>query len=161
MSPRKTYTAAPEMTIDQNKRYFATVETDAGEMRLELFPKDAPIHVNNFVFLARDGYYDGLVFHRVEPGFVVQTGDPQGTGRGGPGYNIQDEKTTRAFETGTLGMAKTAAPNSAGSQWFICLGPAPHLTANYTAFGQLVSGQETLQQIRVGTKMTKVTIEEQ
>jgi cyclophilin family peptidyl-prolyl cis-trans isomerase len=117
--------------------------------------------VNNFVFLARDGFYDGVIFHRVEPGFVVQAGDPQGTGRGGPGYNIQDEKTTRDFVTGTLGMAKTSAPNSAGSQWFICLGAAPHLTGNYTAFGQLVSGQETLSAIKVGTKITKITIEEQ
>ena len=98
---------------------------DIGDIRLELYPKDAPQSVNSFVFLARDGYYDGVTFHRVIAGFVAQAGDPTGTGSGGPGYTIPDEVNSRKFLEGTLGMAKTSAPNSAGSQWFIDYAPQP------------------------------------
>ena len=120
---------------------------DIGDIKLELFPKDAPVTVNNFVFLARDHYYDGVTFHRVIPGFVAQAGDPTGTGSGGPGYTIKDEVNPRKFVDGTLGMAKTAAPNSGGSQWFIDYAPQPNLDGGYTAFGQLVSGRDVLDKI--------------
>lgn len=166
----KSYSAPPPMTIDVNKRYFATIKMDIGDIKLELFPKDAPIHVNNFVFLSREGFYNGVTFHRVIPGFVAQAGDPDGTGRGGPGYNIQDEVTTRQFIDGTLGMAKTAAPNSAGSQWFVCYAPQPNLDGGYTAFGQVVEGRDVLDMIRPrdpatdtqpGTKINTIVIDEE
>lgn len=167
----KSWTAEPPMTIDQNKKYFATIKMDIGEIKLELFAKDAPHHVNNFVFLAREGFYDGVTFHRVIPGFVAQAGDPTGTGRGGPGYTIPDEQTpTHRFLDGTLGMAKTNQPNSAGSQWFICYAPQPNLDGGYTAFGQLVSGRDVLDKIaprdpasarQPGTVINTITIEEQ
>lgn len=167
---KKTYSAPPPLTIDPNKRYFATIKMDIGDIRLELFPKDAPQHVNNFVFLAREGYYDGVTFHRVIPGFVAQAGDPTGTGSGGPGYTIKDEVNSRKFLDGTLGMAKTSAPNSAGSQWFIDYAAAPNLDGGYTAFGQLVSGRDVLDKIAPrqpsptappGTKINTIVIEEQ
>jgi cyclophilin family peptidyl-prolyl cis-trans isomerase len=166
----KMYSAEPPMTIDQNKKYFATIKMDIGDIRLELFPQDAPRHVNNFVFLARDGFYDGVTFHRVIPGFVAQAGDPTGTGSGGPGYTIPDEVNSRKFLDGTLGMAKTSAPNSAGSQWFIDYAPQPNLDGGYTVFGQLVEGRDVLDKITPrdpgratapGTRINTITIEEQ
>ncbi len=166
----KTYSAAPPMTIDVNKKYFATIKMDIGDIKLELFPKDAPVTVNNFVFLARDHFYDGVTFHRVIPGFVAQAGDPTGTGSGGPGYTIKDEVNARKFIDGTIGMAKTSAPNSAGSQWFICYAPQPNLDGGYTAFGQIVSGRDVLDKITPrdpasattpGTKINTIVIEEQ
>jgi cyclophilin family peptidyl-prolyl cis-trans isomerase len=165
----KMYSAEPPLTIDQNKQYFATIKTEVGDIKVELYPKDAPHHVNNFVFLAREGFYDGVTFHRVIPGFVAQAGDPTGTGSGGPGYTIQDEVNARTFEDGTLGMAKTAAPNSAGSQWFIDYAPQPNLNGSYTVFGQLVEGREVLDKIAPreparattpGTKINTIEIEE-
>ena len=165
-----SYAAEPPMAIDQNKRYFATIKMDIGEIKLELFPKDAPRHVNNFVFLAREKFYDGVTFHRVIPGFMAQSGDPTGTGSGGPGYTIPDEVNSRSFDAGTLGMAKTSAPNSAGSQWFICFDPAPHLNGAYTAFGQLIEGEDVLAQIaprdpntatQPGTRINTIEISEQ
>jgi cyclophilin family peptidyl-prolyl cis-trans isomerase len=166
----KKYNAAPPMTIDPNKRYFATIKMDIGDIKLELFPKDAPVTVNSFVFLARDHFFDGVTFHRVIPGFVAQAGDPTGTGRGGPAYTIKDEVNARKFVDGTLGMAKTSEPNSAGSQWFICYAPQPNLDGGYTAFGQLVSGRDVLDKImprdpatatQPGTKINTIEIEEQ
>jgi len=167
---KKTYPAAPPMTIDQNKKYFATIKMDIGDIRLELYPKEAPVSVNSFVFLSRDGYYDGVTFHRVIPGFVAQAGDPEGTGRGGPGYTIKDEVNSHKFVDGSLGMAKTSAPNSAGSQWFIDYAPQPNLDGGYTVFGQLVSGRDVLDKItprdpatatQPGTKINTIVIEEQ
>ncbi len=166
----KTYAAPPPMTIDVNKKYFATIKMDIGDIKLELFPKDAPVTVNNFVFLARNHFYDGVTFHRVIPGFVAQAGDPTGTGSGGPGYTIKDEVNARKFLDGTIGMAKTSAPNSAGSQWFICYAPQPNLDGKYTAFGQIVSGRDVLDKIMPrdpatattpGTKINTIVIEEQ
>ncbi|MEX0750396.1 MAG: peptidylprolyl isomerase [Dehalococcoidia bacterium] len=163
------YSAEPPMTIDADKQYFATIKTDGGDMKLELYPKDAPRHVNSFVFLAREGFYEGVTFHRVIPGFVAQAGDPTGTGSGGPGYNVPDEVNARTFEDGTLGMAKTAAPNSAGSQWFICYAPQPDLNGGYTVFGQLVEGRDVLDKIMPrdpatarapGTVINSIEIEE-
>jgi len=166
----KTYSAPPPMTIDPNKKYFATIKMDIGDIKLELYPKNAPVTVNNFVFLARDHYYDGVTFHRVIPGFVAQAGDPTGTGSGGPGYTIKDEVNSAKFLDGTIGMAKTAAPNSAGSQWFIDYAPQPSLDGGYTTFGQVVEGRDVLDKIAPrdpqrattpGTKINTIEIEEQ
>jgi peptidylprolyl isomerase len=167
---RKTYTSAPPMTIDVNKTYCATIEMDIGNITLELFAKDAPVTVNNFVFLARDHYYDGITFHRVIPGFVAQAGDPTGTGSGGPGYTIKDEVNANKFLDGTVGMAKTSAPNSGGSQFFIDYAPQPGLDGGYTAFGKVVAGRDVLDKIaprdpgtatQPGTKINTIVIEEQ
>jgi len=150
------------MKIDVKKGYSATLKTDRGDLVLELFAKDAPITVNNFVFLAREGYYDGTVFHRVIADFVVQGGDPTGTGRGGPGYNFNDEFSSRKHGTGTLSMANAGA-NTNGSQFFITYAPQPHLDGHHSVFGQLknaVDGMKIMQQIKQGDKLQKVTIEE-
>ena len=112
--------AAPTTVIDPSRSYTATIKTDKGDITVQLDPKTAPVTVNSFVFLACSGFYDGVTFHRVLPGFVAQGGDPTGTGSGGPGYTIPDEFSNVPFEKGTLGMAKTSAPNSGGSQFFIC-----------------------------------------
>ena len=139
------YPGPPAMTIDTNKTYVAVIHTDKGDVRVELFAKEAPQTVNNFVFLARDGFYNGLTFHRVIPGFVAQAGDPEGTGRGGPGYTIPDEQSGSPFEAGTLGMAKRGdQPNSAGSQFFITFTDQPQLNDEFTAFGQVVEGIDIL-----------------
>ena len=167
---KKTYSAAPPLTIDANKKYFATIKMDIGDIRLELYPKEAPESVNSFVFLSRDHFYDGVTFHRVIPGFVAQAGDPEGTGRGGPGYTIPDEVNSHKFLDGSLGMAKTAAPNSGGSQWFIDYAPQTALDGGYTVFGQLVSGRDVLDKIKPrdpatattpGTVINTIVIEEQ
>jgi peptidylprolyl isomerase len=168
----KHYDAPPPMTIDVNKKYFATIKMDIGDIKIELYPKDAPETVNSFVFLARQHYYDGITFHRVIPGFVAQAGDPTGTGSGGPGYTVKDEVNARKFLDGTVGMAKTAAPNSAGSQFFIDYAPQPNLDGGYTVFGQVVEGRDVLDKITPrdpsqnpnlppGTKINTIEIEEQ
>jgi peptidylprolyl isomerase len=160
------------MTIDVNKKYFATIKMDIGDIKIELYPKDAPETVNSFVFLARQHYYDGITFHRVIPGFVAQAGDPTGTGSGGPGYTVKDEVNARKFLDGTVGMAKTAAPNSAGSQFFIDYAPQPNLDGGYTVFGQVVEGRDVLDKITPrdpsrnpnlppGTKINTIEIDEQ
>jgi cyclophilin family peptidyl-prolyl cis-trans isomerase len=139
-----------------------------GQITLELFPADAPKHVENFLKLVRQGFYDGQRFHRVVPGFVVQLGDPQSKtlpmdhpdmGTGGPGYTINAEFNSRKFDRGVLGMARKNDPNSAGSQFYIMLGPASHLNGQYTAFGRVVSGMEVVDAIKVGdrVKSAKVT----
>jgi cyclophilin family peptidyl-prolyl cis-trans isomerase len=165
----QTYAEKPAVTIDTGKRYFATIRMDIGDIKIELFPDDAPETVNSFIFLAREGFYDGITFHRVIPGFVAQAGDPTGTGRGGPGYNIPDEVNERQFLDGTVGMAKTAAPNSAGSQFFICYSPQPNLDGFYTVFGQVVEGRDVLDSITprdpaeggpAGTVINTIVIEE-
>ncbi len=138
-----------------------------GQITVELFPTDAPKHVENFVKLARQGFYDGQRFHRVVPGFVVQLGDPQSKtlpmdhpsmGTGGPGYTVKAEFNNRKFERGILGMARGGDPNSAGSQFYIMLGAAPHLNGQYTAFGQVTSGMEIVDSIRVGDRVKSVKI---
>ena len=139
----KRYTSAPDMGIDTSKSYHATLKTDKGDVRIELFPKDAPVTVNNFVFLARDGFYDGVTFHRVIPGFMAQGGDPTGTGRDGPGYNFKDEFSDRKHQAGTLSMAN-AGPNTNGSQFFICYEPQAHLNGRHTVFGQVVEGMDVV-----------------
>jgi cyclophilin family peptidyl-prolyl cis-trans isomerase len=138
-----------------------------GQVTLELFPADAPKHVENFVTLVRKGFYDGQRFHRVEPGFVVQLGDPQSKtlpmdhpamGTGGPGYTLKAEFNTRPFDRGVLGMARGNDPNSAGSQFYIMLGPAPFLNGQYTAFGRVVSGMEVVDRVNVGDRVKFIKV---
>lgn len=132
-----------------------------GEIRLEFYPEDAPKTVENFVTLAKKGFYDGLNFHRVVPDFVVQGGCPKGNGTGGPGYQIKAEFNKQKHVRGTLAMARSQDPDSAGSQFYICYGPTPHLDGNYTVFGRVVSGMEHVDRIKQGDKMTSVTITEE
>ncbi len=144
-SNQKQWSAPPAMAIDPQKQYRATIRTTLGWMQAELFAAEAPVTVNNFVFLARQGYYDGVTFHRVIKGFMAQTGDPTGTGTGGPGYRFQDEPVARAYERGTLAMAN-AGPNTNGSQFFIVQQDYP-LPPSYTIFGKVSEGIETLDKI--------------
>ncbi len=141
----KEYSSPPAMVIDPAKNYTAVIETSAGSMTAEFFAADAPKTVNNFVFLARDGYFDGIIFHRCIPGFMIQGGDPTGTGRGGPGYRFNDEPVTRQYLRGTLAMAN-AGPNTNGSQFFVMHADYP-LPPNYTIFGKLTSGEEVVDAI--------------
>jgi peptidylprolyl isomerase/peptidyl-prolyl cis-trans isomerase B (cyclophilin B) len=131
-----------------------------GEIRLEFYPEDAPKTVENFVTLAKKGFYNGLNFHRVVPDFVVQGGCPKGNGTGGPGYQIKAEFNKQKHLRGTLAMARSQDPNSAGSQFYICYGPTPHLDGQYTVFGHVVSGMEHVDRIQQGDKMTSVAITE-
>ena len=144
----KTYSAPPAMSIDQGKAYTATIKTSLGEMKAELYAKDAPNTVNNFVFLSREGFYNGVIFHRIIKEFMVQTGDPLGTGTGGPGYRFNDELAgPQKYEKGTLAMAN-AGPNTQGSQFFICHGQrATTLPKNYTIFGKVTDGLDVLDKI--------------
>ena len=139
----KQYPAPPSMTIDPSASYTAIINTSKGSITIELFAQDAPITVNNFVFLAEDGFYDGLIFHRVIPDFMIQGGDPTGTGTAGPGYQFVDEvESDRGFDApGTLAMAN-AGPNTNGSQFFITVRPTPHLNGNHTIFGKVTQGQQ-------------------
>jgi peptidyl-prolyl cis-trans isomerase B (cyclophilin B) len=129
-----------------------------GEISIEFFPEDAPKTVENFVTLAKKGFYDGLTFHRVIPGFMAQGGDPKGDGTGGPGYTIKDEFNKQKHVRGTVAMARTDAPNSAGSQFYICFKPQPHLDGGYTVFGRVISGMDVVDKIKVGDKMKSVKI---
>jgi cyclophilin family peptidyl-prolyl cis-trans isomerase len=158
---RKTYSAAPAMTIDVNKTYTATIVTAKGTIKLQLLPKVAPNTVNAFVFLAREGFYDGLTFHRVLEGFVVQGGDPRGDGTGGPGYSLKAEFSDTKHITGTLAMARSDPVDSAGSQFYITKSPQPSLDGKYTVFGQTIEGMDVVNKIVIGDIMQKVTIEEQ
>ena len=144
----KTYSAPPAMSIDPNKQYTALIKTSLGEMTAELYPKDAPNTVNNFVFLSREGFYNGLIFHRIIKEFMVQTGDPRGNGTGDAGYKFADElKGPQTYTKGTLAMAN-AGPNTQGSQFFICHGPrAETLQKNYSIFGKVTAGLDVLDKI--------------
>ena len=134
-----------------------SIELEKGVVELELYPESAPQHVASFLDLIAKGYYDGLNFHRVVPGFVVQGGCPKGTGTGGPGYTIKAEFNERQHLSGTLAMARSADPDSGGSQFYICLAPQPGLDGQYTVFGQVTSGFELVQKVRQGDKMLKIT----
>lgn len=143
----KQYAQAPEMKIDPAKTYTATIETNKGTVTAELFPADAPNTVNNFVCLADDGYFNGTPFHRIVKGFVIQGGDPTGTGMGGPGYKFNDEPVSREYERGTLAMAN-AGPNTNGSQFFIVLDDLRgKLPKNYTIFGKVTEGLDVVDAI--------------
>ena len=166
----KQWSKPPEMQIDPKKKYKANMETDKGTMVIELFADKTPKTVNNFVFLAREGFYEGVPFHRVISNFMVQGGDPTGRGSGGPGYKFADEfhPSLRHDKRGILSMAN-AGPNTNGSQFFITHGPTPHLDNHHTVFGQVVDGMEVLMSIpprdpsnvsAPSVKIKRVTIEE-
>lgn len=171
-SAKKTYSAPPPMTIDPAKNYTATITTANGDIVVKLRPDLAPKTVNNFVFLAREGFYDGLTFHRVLPRFMAQGGDPLGTGAGDAGYDIPAEfSDTVLFDRpGLLAMARGPDPDSASSQFFITLAPAPHLNNQYTIFGEVVQGQDVVDKITPrdpdqnpttpGDTIEKITIQE-
>ena len=148
----KHWDREPEMKIDPNKIYVARMETTAGPIVLELYPKQAPHHVNSFVFLAKEGFYDGVIFHRVIQDFMIQGGDPTGTGGGGPGYKLKSEFNSTHHARGVLSAARTPDPNSAGSQFFIMHGDSPHLDNQYTAFGKVIEGMETVDKIATAPK---------
>jgi peptidyl-prolyl cis-trans isomerase B (cyclophilin B) len=149
------------MEIDPAKNYRATIETNRGSIVLEMYPTYAPKTVNNFVFLARQGFYDGLTFHRVIANFMIQGGDPTGTGTGGPGYRFEDEVRNNPLkhETGVISMANAGA-NTNGSQFFITHAPQSHLNGKHTVFGKVIEGQDVVNAIKQGDKMSKVTITE-
>lgn len=134
------------------------IETKNGKVEVEFYEKDAPKTVARIKELTQKGFYNGLTFHRVEPGFVVQGGDPQGNGTGGSGKNLPAEFNKHKHVEGTVAMARAMDPNSADSQFYICLGTAPHLDNNYTVFGQVKKGMEAVKKIGVGDKMTKVSL---
>ena len=163
---RKQYPAPPEMKIDPNKKYTATIETDKGRIVLDLFAKEAPKTVNSFVFLAREGFYDGVTFHRVIADFMIQGGDPTGTGAGGPGYNFDDEvdpakNPHKHDKPGVLSMANRGpGTKSNGSQFFITHRPTPHLDGKHTVFGQVREGQDVVDKIEQGDVIKTVTVEE-
>ena len=157
------------MTIDTSKQYAATIETEKGRMVFELFAKDVPVTVNNFVFLSREGFYDGITFHRVIPGFMAQGGDPTGAGAGGPGYTFEDEFSGHRHVTGALSMANSG-PNTNGSQFFICYSLQRGLDGKHSVFGQMLEGMEVLEALTPrdptqdpqfeGDKIIRITIEE-
>ncbi len=152
--------APPEHQIDDSKAYRATIDSDRGVIVLELDPSLAPATVNNFVTLARQGYYDGLTFHRVVPEFVVQGGCPEGTGRGGPGYRFADEPVAGEYTLGAVAMAN-AGPDTNGSQFFICIDDCTKkLQKAYNLFGYVVEGMDVAQAVQVGDVMRTVTVEE-
>ena len=151
--------SAPEFTIDTSTIYRATIATPKGEIVMDLDPRIAPITVNNFVTLARSGYYDGLTFHRVVAGFVIQGGCPTGNGTGGPGYKFADEPVQGNYRDGAVAMANSG-PDTNGSQFFICLGDQPGLPKQYSLFGHTSAGLDVVKAISVGDVMTTVTIEE-
>jgi len=154
-----SYSVPPPVTIDTSKQYTAIIETEKGNLVLELFASDVPVTVNNFVFLAREGFYDGTIFHRVISGFMAQGGDPTGTGAGGPGYTFADEFTKHSHVTGALSMAN-AGPNTNGSQFFITYAPQNHLDGKHSVFGQLIDGMDVLEAIEQGDTIVRITIEE-
>ncbi len=166
----KQWTTPPAMQIDPKKTYKAHMETDKGTMVIELFADKTPMTVNNFVFLSREGFYDGVIFHRVIGNFMVQGGDPTGSGRGGPGYKFGDEfnSSLKHDKQGILSMAN-AGPGTNGSQFFITHGPTPHLNGKHTVFGQIAEGLDVLMSIperdpgnvnAPAVKIIRVTIEE-
>jgi peptidyl-prolyl cis-trans isomerase B (cyclophilin B) len=158
----KQYPSPPAMAIDTTKKYTATFNTSAGEIVCELFPKDAPKTVNNFVFLARDKFYDGTVFHRVLGDFMIQGGDPTGTGRGGPGYRFEDEfkGNSQKHQVGSLSMAN-AGPGTNGSQFFITHIVTDWLDGKHTVFGKVLKGQDVVNKTKQGDTLTSVTITEE
>jgi cyclophilin family peptidyl-prolyl cis-trans isomerase len=163
----------PEMEIDPSKEYSAKFRTEKGDFVIHLFADKAPKTVNNFVFLARQGFYNDITFHRVIPGFMAQTGDPTGSGGGGPGYTVKDEFSPdlRHDQPGILSMANKGQPNTGASQFFITYGPTPHLDDKHSIFGRVVEGMEVVEQLTErrpsqdpsappGDKLLSVEIEE-
>ena len=157
----KKWDSPPAMTIDTEKSYTILIETDRGSIHMELYPEHAPKTVNNFVFLAREGFYDGVTFHRVIGDFMIQGGDPTGTGAGGPGYKFDCETKGNPLrhETAVISMAN-AGPNTNGSQFFITHSPQPHLDGNHTVFGKVTKGKDVVDAIQQGDRMIKVEVTE-
>ena len=157
----KQWNRPPAMQIDPKKTYRAVVESDKGNIELELYPQHAPNTVNNFVFLAREGFYDGITFHRVISHFMIQGGDHEGTGRGGPGYRFEDELKGNPLrhETGVISMAN-AGPNTNGSQFFVTHSPQPHLDGRHTVFGKVIEGQAVVNAVEQGDLMVKIEVKE-
>jgi cyclophilin family peptidyl-prolyl cis-trans isomerase len=166
------FSECPPVIIDPLRSYIATIQTEKGDIVLELFPDVAPLAVNSFVFLAKNGWFDGVIFHRVLPGFVAQAGDPTGTGLGGPGYAFKNETIPELVfdREGLLAMAN-AGPDSNGSQFFITYGPAEHLNGGYTIFGEVISGMDVVKDLTprdssndtdlpLGDQILTITIEE-
>lgn len=149
------------MNIDTSRDYEIDMETEKGVISLTLYPEYAPKTVNNFIFLAKEGYYDGVSFHRVISNFMIQGGDPTGSGMGGPGYRFDDEfrGNPLTHETGVISMAN-AGPGTNGSQFFITHSPQPHLNGKHTVFGRVTGGQEVVDSIRQGDLIFKVTVRE-
>jgi peptidyl-prolyl cis-trans isomerase B (cyclophilin B) len=157
----KQWDSPPEMQIDPEKMYLVTMETTRGIIELELDPRHAPKTVNNFVFLAGEGFYDGVTFHRVIEDFMIQGGDPTGTGRGGPGYRFGDELKGNPLTHGAkvISMAN-AGPDTNGSQFFITHSPQPHLNGKHTVFGKVVKGEEVMDEIQQGDRIVRVSASE-
>ncbi|WP_028567030.1 peptidylprolyl isomerase [Salisaeta longa] len=160
MADHQQWNQPPEQSIDPDATYTATLETDKGTITAELYPEHAPKTVNNFVFLANEDFYDGTTFHRVIDGFMIQGGDPTGTGRGGPGYQFEDEVDDNPLthETGALSMAN-AGPNTNGSQFFITHAPQPHLDGKHTVFGKVTDGQDVVDAIEADDIIQRVSID--
>ncbi len=158
----KQWNTKPAMQIDVKKSYTAMINTSKGMIEMKLYPEHAPITVNNFVFLAKEGFYDGVSFHRVIEDFVIQGGDPTGTGRGGPGYKFEDEFKNNPLrhERGVMSMAN-AGPGTNGSQFFITHSPQPHLNGKHTVFGKVMNGLDVVDSIEQGDIMVEVTINEE
>ena len=156
---QKQWSSPPKLEIDTTKSYVLSIETNRGRIELELYPQHAPQTVNNFVFLARQGFYDGVKFHRVIDDFMIQTGDPTGTGRGGPGYRFADECKGNPLkhEAKVISMAN-AGPNTNGSQFFITHVATPHLNGKHTVFGKVTKGADVVDAIRQGDVMVGVTV---
>ena len=169
---QKSYSGSPPMVIDPAKKYIATFHTEVGDFQVELFAAQAPQTVNNFVFLAREGFYNNTTFHRVIRDFMAQGGDPTGTGTGGPGYKFADERGALSLKhdrAGILSMAN-AGPNTNGSQFFITFGPTPHLNGKHGVFGVITSGMDVVRSIRerdpgrareLGTRINSIEVTEQ
>ena len=157
----KYWDIPPPMSIDPQKRYRVRMETGKGAITLELYPQHAPKTVNNFAFPAGEGFYDGVSFHRVIGNFMIQGGDPTGTGRGGPGYQLEDETSENPLRhnAGVISMAN-AGPNTNGSQFFITHSAQPHLDGRHTVFGKVVDGQDVVHAIHQGDRIVKVGVEE-
>ena len=153
------WSEAPAMAIDTDATYQISLNTSKGAIVLDLYPEHAPKTVNNFVFLCNQGFYHGIAFHRVIPNFMIQGGDPTGTGRGGPGYKFEDEVRGNPLkhETGSLSMAN-AGPNTNGSQFFVTHAPQPHLDGKHTVFGRVVDGQDVVDAIAGGDTIDSVTV---
>ena len=156
----KQYSTPPEMTIDPSKVFTVKLETSRGDIELELYAEHAPKTVNNFVFLINESFYDGVTFHRVIDKFMIQGGDPEGTGSGGPGYRFEDELVGNPLkhESKVISMAN-AGPNTNGSQFFITHLPTPHLDGKHTVFGKVTQGVDVVDAIRQGDVITKASVQ--
>jgi len=156
-----TQISEPDLTVDANglSKATVTITTNEGVIKYKFYPTDAPVTTKRIIELTKQGFYNGLIFHRVVQGFVIQTGDPQGNGTGGSGQRLKAEFNNRRHNEGTVAMARAADPDSADSQFYISLGTHPHLDRSYTVFGQVIEGMDVARKIKIGDKMIKVVVE--